>query len=387
MSVKIARGFLVVDGRRSIQVDTLGNEQFSVHQFTDAIVARSCPRVLLDQLRRQLEPLLERHLTVKFDRETNTFLIRDASHGTLGKLRATSASVRNVTLGSSNYLLPGRHWDEVRRRIMAASDPDEEVAPQRTANPSPPTEFSRPPKELVTAPPTGLGTVEIEWALDASRRLRTDRQVAYGQDVVLVLPEEELTFHPVAGTARGAIILPFRAAVADVVTEGSILLQGSEDPLGVILEAELPSLVRARTWFLALTGAAAATCFEAEPARPRSDTRRSPNGRPRSRPPAGGEGDLPLRGPRWPSDLEPIGHWTRHTASVVVGHRRRLSRGAASAEAVRRARAVGIALRPGETWVQPHVRGAADITELRFRWRGGRAAMTDENQESERRCG
>jgi hypothetical protein len=370
VSVEIASDFLVVDGRRSIRIDALANAQFTVNQFIDAIVARSCPRVLLEQLRRQLEPLLERHLTVKFDRRTNTFLIRDASHGTLGKLRATSASVGSVPLASSNYLLPGRQWDEVRRRLSAASTPDEDDAAQPDPIGPPTVESPRPSKELVTSPPPGLEAFEVAQALDASRRLRTERQVAYGQDVVLVLSDAELTLHPVAGKP-GAIVLPFRASFNNVATEGSILLQGSDDPLGVILESGLLLPVRARTWFLALTGAAAATCFEADPSPPPASKHRAATIGRRSRRGTGGDRDLPLRGPKWPSELEPIGHWTHHGPCVVVGHRRHLSRGTASAEAVKRAQSVGISLRPGETWGQPHVRGGAHIDELRFRWRRG----------------
>ena len=79
-----------------------------------------------------------------------------------------------------------------------------------------------------------------------------------------------------------------------------------------------------------------------------------------------------MRGPRWPSELEPIGLWTRHSASVVVGHRRLLARGTASAEAVQRALSVGISLGPGETWITS-IRGAADIAELRFRWKADKS--------------
>ena len=51
ITVEPVRGYLVVDGRRSVRVDDLGNARYSVYQFLDAIVARSCPRVLLEQLR------------------------------------------------------------------------------------------------------------------------------------------------------------------------------------------------------------------------------------------------------------------------------------------------------------------------------------------------
>jgi hypothetical protein len=124
-------------------------------------------------------------------------------------------------------------------------------------------------------------------------------------------------------------------------------------------------------WTCALLGFADATCIQMEPgeatrkhvpttARRResttpSDPHSTSRAVPRTRP--------------WPQHLEPAGPWIRYSGSFVAGHRRRLNEGrSASAEALDRARQVGITLHQNETWVKAHARGIPDGIEMRFRW-------------------
>jgi hypothetical protein len=69
------------------------------------------------------------------------------------------------------------------------------------------------------------------------------------------------------------------------------------------------------------------------------------------------------------ASLAPSAETGELLASYVVGHRRRLrERQQPSPEAVHAADRAGITLRPYETWVRPHMRGAPDDAVLIFAW-------------------
>jgi hypothetical protein len=217
--------------------------------------------------------------------------------------------------------------------------------------------------------PDGLAPELIDACLDASRRIRLERQVAYERPVILEFEGGELTLLPIAGTAT-RLLMPFQLSKDTETLNGELVL-GDRDPLSLLIGEDVADEDAITAWTCGLLGFADATCIELEPVA--SATRRDP-ATPRWRPPS----SVPRRGaatrtlPRtrpWPRHLEPVGHWIRYSGSFVAGHRRRLHDGkAASDEARDRARQVGITLSSHETWVRPHARGVPDGIEMRFLW-------------------
>jgi hypothetical protein len=215
--------------------------------------------------------------------------------------------------------------------------------------------------------PDGLAPGLTRACLDASRRIRLERQVAYDRPVVLDCDLGELILLPVSGSGS-RLLLPFHLKTASGTVIGELVL-GNHDPLPLLIGSHVTDAEAIAAWTCALLGFADATCFEIEVAdpTPRSHvpTPRLPRGSLRSR---HSIPDLP-RKRQWPSQLLPVGSWVRYSGSLVAGHRRRLHDGqTASIEARYRARQIGILLRPGETWVRPFTRGVPDGVEMRFRW-------------------
>jgi hypothetical protein len=215
--------------------------------------------------------------------------------------------------------------------------------------------------------PDGLAPELTRACLEASRRIRLERQVAYDRPVVLECNLGELILLPVRGTGP-RLLLPFHLKKAAGTLNGELVL-GNHDPLPLLIGSHVTDAEAIAAWTCALLGFADATCFEIEVVEPtpRSQvpTPRLPRGSLHSR---HSIPDLP-RIRQWPSQLLPVGSWSRHSGSFVAGHRRRLHNGqTASIEARYRARQVGIVLRPGETWVRPFTRGVPEGVEMRFRW-------------------
>lgn len=216
--------------------------------------------------------------------------------------------------------------------------------------------------------PDNLAPELIDACLDASRRIRLERQVAYEHPVVLESGFGELTLLPITGTTR--LLMPFHLNKGTGTLKGELIL-GDRDPLPLLISEDIAGEDAIPAWTCALLGFADATCIEFKPAGP--TVRREPT-RPRIRPPSTASHHrpsmrtLPRKQP-WPSHLEPVGRWVRYSDSFVAGHRRRLNDGqTASAEARDRARQVGIILHPHETWVRAHTRGVPDDIEMRFLW-------------------
>ncbi len=217
--------------------------------------------------------------------------------------------------------------------------------------------------------PNGLALELIDACLDASRRIRLERQVAYERPVVLESEVGELTLLPIAGTET-RLLMPFRLRKGTETLKGELVL-GDRDPLPLLIGEGVADEDAITAWTCALLGFADATCIEFEPVEP---TARRGSARPQW-PPSSSVSQrrtstrtLPRRRP-WPRHLEPVGHWIRYRGSFVAGHRRRLNEGqTASAEARDHASQVGITLHPHETWVRPHTRGVPDGIEMRFLW-------------------
>jgi hypothetical protein len=144
------------------------------------------------------------------------------------------------------------------------------------------------------------------------------------------------------------------------------LVLGDRDPIPLLIGEDVADTDAITAWTCALLGFADATCIRPALTTPRElpRQRRSASSVPRrpARP------TLPRR-QRWPTHLEPVGHWTRYSGAFIAGHRRRLNNGKKAGDEARdRARQVGIVLHPHETWVRPHTRGIPEGMEMRFLW-------------------
>ena len=216
--------------------------------------------------------------------------------------------------------------------------------------------------------PGDLAPELIDACLDASRRIRLERHVAYDRPVVLERDGGELTLLPIAGTET-RLFVPFHFARGAKTVERKLVLEG-RDPLPLLIGEGVVEEDAITAWTYALLGFANATCIELEPVK--LTGRREPK-RPRhpsasiSRRPFSAQ-TLP-RKPQRPNHLEPVGRWIRSGGSYVPGFRRHLPDGwTASDEARDRARQVGIILHWDETWVRGHIRGVPEGVEIRFRW-------------------
>ena len=294
----------------------------------------------------------------------------------LGLIRATRAYVPGHDAIVGNFLSPGSHWQTVADLIHHAepaltAEHDREHA-AGAAPGAPGGGGSRPAaqpavryiRRLPDYVPAELRAACIE----ASRRLRLERQVAYDRPVVLICSIGELTLLPVINNDRG-FSLPFQFAFGSGTIRAQLVLVDRDPlPLEIGEDAALEDAVIG--WTNALIGFADVTCIHLDsPA-----TRVLPGHRPTAS--SAASAAAPRRTPRttqaghpWPSRLVPVGRWASYGGSLVAGHRRRLTAGrTASEEAHQRACQVGITLRPDETWVRPHARGIPDALEMRFQW-------------------
>lgn len=302
----------------------------------------------------------------------------------LAMIHASRAEVPHHEPIEANFLIPGQHWQWLAD-VVHAAEPEliaewkrEQEANARAAAAAAALAAAEAKAAAERARamarrrldefPAGLPAELEEACLEASWKIRHERQVAYERPVVLESEYGELTLLPITGPEE-RLLVPFRLEDGVEELEGELVLAG-RDPLPLRIRPEVGDERALVAWVCALLGFADATCIEIEPAPPSNPRSRSPRwSTSRPRPNNGATSyAVPRRRP-WPAHLEPIGHWVRYSGAFVAGHRRRLNDGqSASAEARARARQVGIALAANETWVRPHTRGVPDGIEMRFRW-------------------
>lgn len=190
----------------------------------------------------------------------------------------------------------------------------------------------------------------------------------FGHAIQLRYAGGAITFDPLRqGAAHVELPITWTRWTDDARAE--LRISGRLDPLHLVFYGEDDEDAAVEGWVLALVAYAQLVCREdlAEFVRPRSH---STTARVRSAPTT----DRPRvaagpRGARVSGGFRPIVRTRRWIASYVAGHRRRLRPGHhASTEAKARAARVGITLRPGETWVSPHVRGVPADAVLQFDW-------------------
>jgi hypothetical protein len=215
--------------------------------------------------------------------------------------------------------------------------------------------------------PDNLAPELIDTCLEASRRIRLERQLDYERPVILECDFGELTLLPIAATTS-RLCIPFHLNKGTETLKGELILAES-DPLPLLIGEDVADQDALTAWICALLGFADATCIEsAEP------TAQSKSARQLHSTSSVSHHRLSIRAlPRgrqwWPRHLEPVGHWNLYSGSYVPAHRRRLHDGWTATEKARdRARKVGITLHWDETWVQSYIRGVPDNIEMRFLW-------------------
>lgn len=295
----------------------------------------------------------------------------------LAVIHPAHASIPHRPSVYANFLNAGPHWQQVIEDVhKAKANPARSKQRQQEAKVAKPTvtaaKVARRPANAwrrIDQLPGNLPSRLINACLEASRRIRLERHLAYEGPVVLECDLGELMLLPITGTGR-LLLVPFRLSMEAKTVQGELIL-GDRDPLPIRIDNGVAKKDAITAWTCALLGFADATCIEFDPAeptarrRPKGPRRHSRSLPPRHRPPTQ---TLPRR-QRWPSYLEPVGQWTRYGGSLVAAHRRRLADGkTASDEARDRARQVGIILRPHETWVKAHARGLPSGVEMRFLW-------------------
>lgn len=307
-------------------------------------------------------------------REKGFAIMRDDVR--LATIYPTRAHIPHREVVHANFLMAGAHWQQVADLIgaaeadlVAAWKREQEAKEAAEAAAAAKTEGWRPPvQRRFDELPSDLAPEIIAACLDASRRIRIERQVAYERPVILETDVGELTLMPIKGEVR--LVVPFGLRRGSETLTGELLLS-DHDPLPLVTGEDVSDQDAVTAWVSALLGFADATCIDLDQAEPRArhepatPQRRHSSSTPQPRSAARA---LPRRQP-WPTHLQPIGQWARYSSSFVAGHRRRLADGqAASDDARERAHRVGITLRPHETWVQAHTRGVPDNIEMRFRW-------------------
>jgi hypothetical protein len=285
---------------------------------------------------------------------------------------------------TANYLLPGTHWGELKDAIEA-NDLKRRSAAQsanlaRPGGRALPRRPVRVPLRILDDVPEGTSRQLERETLDASRRLRCERQMVYATAAVLMADFGVVRFEPIE-TDSGQLLVPFRFHCDSGEVEGGISLSGDRDPLRLeiycdtitdeplVWSTAIRGYAELATWNFvdaARHGATAARYRRSSAALPR--TKSADTMRPRKQ-------RLPRRQARearlsWPAHIRPIGDTAANFAAHVAGHRRQLAVGSTpSVEARQRARQLGIDLAADETWVRPHVRGAPSGYELRFEWK------------------
>jgi hypothetical protein len=270
-------------------------------------------------------------------------------------IRATSAKAQSLPARSANYLTDGAHWRHLAEEIKTLRARDVRAEPRTRLR-------------VFTELPPSLPAPIRDLALEASQQLRTERNLVFGHPVELQYADGTIRFDPLRqGSPHVELPVGWSRWSEDATAE--VRIGGGRDPLHLSFRGEDDDSDVVHGWVLALVGYAQIVCREdlmdvLRP-HPRSVTPAGPSS---TRSPTPRTVAAPGRSPSMPG-LKPIGRTARWISSYVAGHRRQLRPGHhASREARARAARVGIALRPGETWVSPHVRGVPPDAVLRFVW-------------------
>jgi hypothetical protein len=254
----------------------------------------------------------------------------------------------------------GEHWAELRSLLLEVQ-----------GVPSPLTSTTNFERSLLSLPPS-LSSELASAALEASARIRADLRV-FPCLVVLDSATYEVRFEPIRRYPR--LLVPFsvrRAGEGEI--EAALDLTSTADLIAVAFEEAADEARVAAAWPVALLAFAdligTHTSVGNEGARAPAQQRRRRPAVPRQEEMRRRLPPRTDRGSRPPSALKPLGETAKRQGSFVIGHRRRLPPGRTCRDDARAAaRAYGIELDYGWTWVQPHERGIPAGFVLRYAWR------------------
>lgn len=384
--MRTKRGQLAVDGR-PVWVPSL-TVRDPLERTVDSVVASRFADRLVAAVEREIEAGAH-DLRIAIDRTADRVVVADGRE-IIAFVSATRwLRYKNRTVGGTgNFLRPGPQWNALRRhaqrgrrrrspgqaetgRAQPASLPEIEALPVLTDAQS----------ELHYAFPDGVSQQLVTLGTDASRRLRLERSLSFGHVVhVRSTDGPEAVFSPVhLDRGRPEIDVMFRDGGSAMSLR--LRVTGRGDPLPVRAPVGRSAKAVARAWTFALVAFADLTTP------PDLDHLRSTHpSRPPSRHPGrSGVSSRATAAERRPAakrlaaprTFQPIGETSRWISSYVAGHRRVLPPGhQAGPEALAAAAAAGITLRPGETWVTPHVRGTPPDIRLHFAWHAPKALRT-----------
>lgn len=332
----------------------------AIDAWIDAAISLRCPELLRSAVTAHLDVegirlrAEDRRLAIIVDNRP------------LAVVRATSAKVEGLAARRGNYLAAGTHWNELQADIATARRPSTTVQAQNVRSHAAVTANVR---RYSTFPSTVVDPL-LTLVMNASSALRTERSLVFGHAVELRYAAGTLRFAPLE--AHGTSVrCPFTWAHNGARLDGRLVLTSLRDPVLLETADQLPDTELAQAWTSALLAYADLTCNpRTAPAASEPLSRPSPTGRAHATSPRSiADRTVATAGQLASTALTPVGRTTDWIASYVAGHRRRLRPGQqASREARQRARQVGIALSPGETWVSPHVRGVPPDAVLVFRW-------------------
>jgi hypothetical protein len=376
-------GEVIVNGKQVVPLSSLwGLRRRAYEDLRDQIAAVACSREFVEAMKRNAAGLGD-HLRAYYDRQAHGFELR-AGDEPIALIRAGRARIYGGASVDGNFLIDGAHW---RRLEIKLAEHEKESAAVAKPPPAPelkqpvPTSRPEPAKRRVWIDdvPDGVSAELADEVLEASRKIREERRLAFDRPVTLECELGSLILSPIGGTPE-YLRVPFTLMRHRQRIGGDIVLSLSHDPLPVHIDEDAALPVE-DVWAAALLGLAAATCFELPAPHARGHpiiTSRPSNQR-------GGRGGQnggyrrmlsSSKSDIWPAHLRPIGSWARYSGAFVSGHRRRLHEGwSASADAIENARRVGIVLGIGETWVKPHARGLPEKLEIRFKWQPSEALL------------
>jgi hypothetical protein len=185
-----------------------------------------------------LRAFLRRH-------ESGFAIMRDDAR--LATIFATHARIKHGESIYANFLTPGAHWQKIADAIHRAeadqpAGQDREQAASKVAGAASARAASRPTRrpaqKRIDNLPDDLPPELTRACLEASRRIRQDRQVAYERPVVLECSLGNLTLLPVTGTST-LLHLPFRLTTATQTLTGELILT-EHDPLPIQIGGEVP---------------------------------------------------------------------------------------------------------------------------------------------------
>jgi hypothetical protein len=337
--------------------------------LVDDVAHRLCRDLLIQNAQSEMAfPRLE----VRVKSEAHDLELR-FRNTVVGRLRATAATPIGGRQISGNFLTSGSHWSELELGIRVAIHqplPSEAAGNDHRGHESAAWIASL-ERELceytvIDEVPDATGVALRGQILEASRRIREERSLAFERSVTLEWHQRLVTFATIRSITPAGLVVPIQWQGDETVVTAGIELRSIRDPVRLLIAPEVPASMLVEIWASILLGFAELTCPSEHGDRHGRDTSRPASGH-RSPAVATETRGLP-RYPSWPGNLLPIGSWAVHGAALVCGHVRRLPTGQASDEACARAAEVGIRLRQGETWVRPHARGAASDYDIRFRW-------------------